>query len=95
MAELNIDTFGEITDEFLEKTHVMLLLESEEGTRRFTCRDNIRAGSVLKFYALLQAFETVAKEMYADIDKIGGLNKEKFVNDILDLLRKGLLNKDE
>lgn len=31
MAELNIDTFGEIMDDFIEKNHIQMLIDIQKG----------------------------------------------------------------
>lgn len=63
MAELDIDTFGEIMDKFMEDNPIQMLIEMPEGTIEPEIADNARMGSVIQFYILLHALEKVASEM--------------------------------
>ena len=53
MAELNIDTFGEIMDDFIEKNHIQMLIDIPEGTNEPQIKDNAQLGGVVQFYILL------------------------------------------
>lgn len=65
--ELNIETFGEIMDDFLKQNEVKLL--------EATLEDNTGCGPVIRFYILLWALKAgmkeVVKAMPIDESKIG------------------------
>ncbi|MCD8143411.1 MAG: hypothetical protein LUD83_09105 [Clostridiales bacterium] len=73
MATLNLDSFGEIMDKFLQDAPVQMLLTMPEGTIEVAATDNIGLGATVQFYILLQAFSSVAKQMAVDmgIDRTG------------------------
>lgn len=60
---MDLDKFGEIIDNFIKENHVQMLIEMPEGTLDPIVKDNIGAGSVMKFYFLLNAISAVGKEM--------------------------------
>lgn len=94
MAELNIDKFGEMMDEFLLETDVQMLIRMEEGTMQPDIQDNIGAGPVMQFYILLHALEEVIDSFFAtglfDPDK-----KEDLIDSLLQLVKKDVLERKE
>ena len=54
MAELNIESFGAIIDNFLEENHIQMIIDLPEGTREATVEDNTRMGPVVQFYKVCQ-----------------------------------------
>ena len=62
MAELNIDTFGEIMDDFIEKNHIQMLIDIPEGTNEPQIKDNAQLGGVVQFYILLTAMKPIYKD---------------------------------
>lgn len=65
---MDLEKFGEIIDNFLKENHVQMLIEMPEGTLDPIVKDNIGAGSVMKFYFLLNAISAIGKEMKKDMD---------------------------
>ena len=61
--ELNIETFGEIMDDFLKKNEINLLVTLPEGTLEATLKDNTGCGPVIRFYILLWALKSGMKEL--------------------------------
>lgn len=87
---MDLEKFGEIIDIFLKENHVQMLIDMPEGTLEPNVEDNIGAGSVMKFYFLLNAISAVGKEMKKDMnitsnDRDGW---EKVVDAILKLLKE-------
>lgn len=90
---MDLEKFGEIIDNFLKENHVQMLIEMTEGTLEPIVKDNIGAGSVMKFYFLLNAISAVGKEMKKDMD-IPSDNREEWeevVDAILKLLKSELM----
>lgn len=90
---MDLEKFGEIIDNFLKENHVQMLIEMPEGTLEPIIKDNIGAGSVMKFYFLLNAISEVGKEMKNDMsipsdDREGW---EEVVDAILKLLKAELM----
>lgn len=61
--ELNIDSFGEIMDDFLKQTEVGLLVLLPEGTLEAKMEDSIGFGPVVQFYILLRALKSCMKDL--------------------------------
>ena len=95
-SELNLETFGEIMNKFIEDYNIQLVVEIPEGSSEPSVIDNTGGGSVMQFYILLSAMEEVIPDALraADtdpdkyeqlIDSLLGLMKE----DIMDVLKGG------
>lgn len=90
---MDLDKFGEIIDNFLKENHVQMLIEMPEGTLEPIVKDNIGAGSVMKFYFLINAIPAVGKEMKKDMDIPSDDREgwEEVVDVILKLLKSELM----
>ena len=90
MAELNIDTFGKIMDEFIMKNPIQMLITMPEGTNEADVEDNTELGPVLQFYILLAAIKPIATKMFElmDIDEAG---RKQVLDSLFDLLRKEIV----
>ena len=71
MNELDLDKFGEIMDDFLEKNEIQMLITLPEGSIEPVVEDNVDLGSTVHFYILLNSIGTVCQQMQKamDIDK--------------------------
>lgn len=83
MAELNMDTFGEIMDKFVKDAHVQLLIDMPEGTTKAKLKDNTGMGAVMQFYIILNAVEQIYQDMceqmqLEDTDKLADALCEMF-----------------
>lgn len=78
-------------DIFLEKEEVCMLVKLPEGTLEAEVEDNVGAGSVVQFFFLLQAFESIMKQMKSDMGIENKNDWESAVNELLKILRKDLL----
>lgn len=67
MEELMLDIFGEIMDQFLNDNEVCMLLTLPEGTLDVQVQDNLRLGSVLRFYVLLNAIKPICDAVLKDM----------------------------
>ena len=89
---LNIDSFGEIIDNFLVMNHVQLLVDMPEGTQEVTIRDNTGLGAVTQFYILLKALP----EVYRNFGEIlGMIDQEGFVTKSLEMVKDVVLGEGE
>ena len=87
--ELNIDTFGEIMDEFIKKNMVQMLITLPEGTLEPVLEDNTGCGVAVQFYILLAAMGTAVEELISlglDPDQ-----KESFIDGCLGLVKESLM----
>ena len=88
---IDLDKFIELMDIFLEKEEVCMLVKLPEGTLEAEVEDNVGAGSVVQFFSLLQAFESIVKQMNSDMGIENKNDWESAVDELLKILRKDLL----
>lgn len=63
MNELNLDAIGEIMDRFLRDNEIRMAIKLPEGELDPVIADNVRLGSVVRFYILLNAIKPVCVSM--------------------------------
>ena len=88
---IDLDKFIELMDNFLEKEEVCMLVKLPEGTLEAEVEDNVGAGSVVQFFFLLQAFESIMKQMKSDMGIENKNDWESAVDELLKILREDLL----
>ena len=89
---LDLDTFGEIMDDFIRKSHVALLVEKEADSEEWTCR-GVGCGAVMDFYVLLNALQPIFLQM---LEEIGHqLDAEKLADALTGELKKSLISAAE
>ncbi len=91
--ELNIDTFGEIMDKFMEDHEVVMLIKLPEGSLEAEVEDNIGLGSVPKFYLMLNGMKTIIDQMMNDLG-IDPKEKENLLDNMLDIVKKDILEEE-
>ena len=86
--KLDLDTFGEIMDKFIEEAHIQMLIEIPENSMELEFKDNIGAGPVLQLYILINALTGVLIEL-CDPDKLGldPDNLEDFLGETLEMVK--------
>lgn len=91
--ELNLDTFGEIVDEFLKENEIQMLITIPEGSITPEVRDNVGLGPVVHFYILLKALTTVVKETVDAMSiNAGSPEWEHTVDAILSLVKQDIMD---
>lgn len=88
MKELDIETFSEIMDEMITKSHVHMTFEMREGTQEVELCDNLGLGPVGQFFVLMKGMAAAFKEFEEMIDKN---KKEECVDAILEMLKEGIM----
>ena len=91
--ELNLDTFGEIVDEFLKENEIQMLITIPEGSITPEMRSNVVLGPVVHFYILLEALTAVVKETM-DVMSVdaGSPEWEHTVDTILSLVKQDIMD---
>ena len=91
--ELNLDTFGEIMDEFLKENKIQMLITIPEGSITPEIESNTRLGPVVHFYILLEALTAVVKETM-DVMSVdaGSPEWEHTVDTILSLVKQDIMD---
>lgn len=92
MATMNLDSFGEIMDKFINDAHVQLLIDMPEGTTDAKLKDNTGMGAVMQFYIILNAVEAVYKEM---VEQMELEDDGTLIDALLELLRDSIEGKDK
>lgn len=91
--ELNLDTFGEIVNEFLKENKIQMLITIPKGSITPEVRDNVGLGPVVHFYILLKALTTVVKEMVDAMSiNAGSPEWEHTVDAILSLVKQDIMD---
>ena len=92
MNNLNLDSFGEIIDNFLRDNVIHMLLTLPEGTNEVQVQDNTGLGSVVQFYILLNSFKTVGLAMQKDMGiDCKSPDWEKVVDSLLGMVKKEMI----
>lgn len=83
MSKLDLDSFGEIMDQFLKDNEIQMLLTMEKGTLDVSVEDNVLLGSVVRFYILLRAINSICDSMRKDMGIDGKSTEWAEVVDVL------------
>ena len=85
---LDLDTFGDIMNEFIEENHIWMIVDMPEGTQEVKIKDNAGAGPAVQFYILLQALATTYRGFRDILDE---KMEESFINQTLEMVKEALL----
>ena len=85
---LDLDTLGEIMDEFIHKSKVGLLVTKEEETDEWHV-EGVGCGSVVDFYIYLNALEPIYLQMLKDMR--GQMDAEMLADALTELMHKTLI----
>ena len=96
LDKLNIETLGKIIDQFLTENEVNMLITLPKGSLDAQIQENIKLGSVVRFYIFLNCIKPIVEEFA----KEAGINKKSaewagIVNGLLDMIKKEMLGGDE
>lgn len=89
---LDLDTFGEIMDEFIKKSHVALMVEKEDDSEEWTCR-GVGCGAVMDFYIFLNALIPIHLKMLEEMH--GEIDSEKLADALCDQMNECLVKAAE
>lgn len=88
---MDLDKFGEIIDNFLKDNDVSMLINIPEGTLDPIVKDNVGMGSVIRFYILLIALESIGKQLKSDMGITSQEEWEGAIDGILKLVKNDLM----
>lgn len=92
---LDLDTFGDLMDEFIKQNEINMLLTIPEGSTEVKVQDNVNAGGVMQFYIALNTIPHIAMTMKEDMKRAGlELDEDKWedvVDSLLSILKTGLM----
>ena len=89
---LNLDTFGEIMDEFIRKSAVGLLVCKKENEEDWTVR-GAGCGSVIDFYIMTNAVQPIFLQMLREMK--GQIDPELLATSLCNVLRDTLIKAAE
>lgn len=92
MAGLNLDTLGEIMDEFLFENEIILQVTLPPNSENAELIDNVGAGATMQFYIITKALTQVLNDMEKTFDRIGGADMDKILDEILELVKRDVKN---
>ena len=91
-TKLNLDTFGDIIDEFITKNDCKMMIEFPEGSSEPKVIDNMGIGPVGALYfclkAIPQTFRDLCQTLKLDLHDTG---REKLADAIGEMVKKELL----
>ena len=90
MKKLDIDSFGEIMDDFIEQSACGLAVYEKEGEKEWTV-DGSGCSSVIDFYIYLDALEVIYLRMLKEMKKAGGIDAEKLADALCNELKKSMV----
>lgn len=94
--KLDLDTFGEIIEKFLEENEVTMLLTMPKGTQAVQVKDNVNLGPTVQFYIMLNSITTICKELRTLIGiDTASPEWEHTVNVMLGMVKSDILAEDE
>lgn len=67
MSKLDLESFGEIVDLFLKENEIQMLLTLPKGTVEVQVEDNVKMGSVVQFYILLNSIKPICAAMQEEM----------------------------
>lgn len=94
--KLDLDSFGDIVDKFLEENEVKMLLTLPKGTQTVQVEDNVNLGPTVQFFILLNSITTICKELRTLIGiDTASPEWEHTVNVMLAMVKREILTEDE
>lgn len=90
MKRLDLEKFGEIMDEFIQKSKVGIAVTKEEESEKWTVH-GAGCGAVMDFYIFLNALEPIFLNMLDEMEKVGGIMPEKLAETLCDVVEKSLI----
>lgn len=84
---LDMDSFGEIMDNFIHENEIALLVNKKENSDEWKIESNVDLGSVTDMFIILNAVEAAFINMLDEGDKIGvGWEADSLADSIGELL---------
>ena len=94
--KLDLDSFGDIVNKFLEENEIRMLLTMPKGTQKVQVMDNTRLGPTVQFYIMLNSITTICKELRNDFSiDVASPEWEHAVNVMLGMVKRDILEEDE
>lgn len=90
MRKLDIESFGEIMDGFIEQSACGLAVYKKEGEKEWTV-ESAGCGAVIDFFIWLNAVGEIYLQMLKEMNKVGGIDTEKLAGALCDELKKSMV----
>ena len=92
--KLDLDTFGEMMDEFLNQFDCQMLITIPKGTDRPEIKENMGIGPIGALYFILKAITPITKETFRVLDERGGesFDKEGLADAICELIKAEIMD---
>ena len=85
---LDLDSFGEIMDEFIRKSRMALLVTKEENEEEWHVQ-GVGCGAVMDFYVLTNALQPLYLQMLEEMNH--EMDPEKLATSLCEVLRDSLI----
>ena len=89
---LDIDTFGEIMDDFIQKSEVALLIRKKENSKEWDVM-GAGCGAIMDFYIFLNALGPILENMLEELERVGGeIYVEKLVKRLAKMIKATMID---
>ena len=90
VRKLDIDSFGEIMQDFIEQSACGMAVYKKEGETEWTF-ESAGCGAVIDFFIWLNAGEVIYLQMLKEMEMAGGIDAEKLAGALCNELKKSMV----
>lgn len=90
---MNIDSFGEIMDKFLEDNDIAMLIEMPKGTLKAEVKNNCELPGIVDLYILLNALPSVFECVFEMIENDNKHDQRYLVHEMMWMVEYGLIER--
>lgn len=91
--KMDIDSFGEIMDEFLKENEIAMLIEMPEGTLKAEVRNNCEMPGVVDLYILLNALPSVLEIVFDQFENDNKTGQRDLVHAMMEMVEDELVER--
>ena len=91
--KMDIDSFGEIMDGFLEENEIVMLIEMPKGTLKAEVRNNCGMSGVVDLYILLNALPSAFETVFDQIENDNKTDQRTLVHDMIKMVEDELVER--
>ena len=83
---MNIDSFGEIMDKFLEDNDIVMLIEMPKGTLKGEVKNNCEMPGIVDLYILLNALPSAFECVFEMIENDNASDQRNIVHEMMEMV---------
>lgn len=90
---MDIDSFGEIMDKFLEDNDIVMLIEMPKGTLKAEIKNNCEMLGIVDLYILLNALSSVFECVFEMIENDNASDQRNIVHEMIEMVENELVKR--